>query len=180
MNGEGLIIRELELNDIKENLLDNYSRYQEINKAWCIENNKKIIKDMNMIEDWNYDAIQKVIKELKDNIMNHGKVFAAYIENKLIGFASLSGVLYGENNQYLKLSKIQVSNDCRGKGIGKKLFDCCIDEAKRHGAKKIYISGNPAVETQGFYKSIGCVDATWIDRRQVELEPYDCQLEYVL
>lgn len=126
MNGEGLIIRELELNDIRENLLDNYSRYQEINKVWCIENDKKIIKEMKMIEDWDYDMKHKVIKELKDNIINNGKVFAAYIENKLIGFASLSGVLYGQDNQYLKLSKIQVSKDCRGKGIGKKLFNCSI------------------------------------------------------
>ena len=43
---------------------------------------------------------------------------------------------------------------------------------------KLYISGHSAVETQAFYKAMGCVEAKEYNQKHVELEPYDCQLEY--
>ena len=68
----------------------------------------------------------------------------------------------------------------RGKGIGKILFHEAGRWAKEHGAEKLYISAHSAVESQAFYRSLGCVEAQVYSQEAVEKEPYDCQLEYNL
>jgi GNAT superfamily N-acetyltransferase len=76
--------------------------------------------------------------------------------------------------------QLHTSFEYRGKGIGKRLFDLCVLEAKSWGAKKLYISTHSADETQRFYRGIGCVDAVEINQKLADHEPFDCQLEYVL
>lgn len=51
---------------------------------------------------------------------------------------------------------------------------------KAQGAKKLYISAHSAVESQAFYKAMGCVEAQVYNQMHVEQEPCDCQLECVL
>ena len=68
----------------------------------------------------------------------------------------------------------------RGNGIGKTLFEMAAKWAKASGAKKLYISAHSSIETQAFYKSIGCIEALEYNKEHVENEPCDCQLEYNL
>ena len=75
---------------------------------------------------------------------------------------------------------IHVSNSYRHKGIGKKLFDFCVEKARDIGISKIYISANTAEESQRFYLGIGCKDAMEINKKLAEDEPYDRQMEYEL
>ena len=65
----------------------------------------------------------------------------------------------------------------RGQGVGKALFLAAKEWSKERGAKKLYISAHSAVESQAFYKAMGCVEAQVYNRKHVEEEPYDCQLE---
>lgn len=179
MNNKEIYVRELSIDDINENLLKFYSRYQEVNKVWRVENNRKVIKDISFIEDWDYEEKQAIIKALKEIILNDGAVFGAFEDKKLKGFASISGTLLGENKEYLQLLELHVSNDLRGKGIGKMLFKSCVEKANELGAEKLYISSHSSIETMSFYTRMGCVDAKWLYKYQVEIEPCDCQLEYV-
>ena len=48
------------------------------------------------------------------------------------------------------------------------------------GAGKLYISAHSAVESQAFYKAMGCVEAKEINAAHAEKEPFDCQLEFSL
>ncbi|MDO5551833.1 MAG: GNAT family N-acetyltransferase, partial [Lachnospiraceae bacterium] len=96
------------------------------------------------------------------------------------GFVSVESDLFGGTQRYLDLSSIHVSEDMRGRGIGKALFLAAKDWAKEHGARKLYISSHSAVESQAFYKAMGCVEAEVYHQGHVEREPYDCQLECVL
>ena len=41
-------------------------------------------------------------------------------------------------------------------------------------------SAHSSVESQAFYRKMGCVEAMVYNRQHVEAEPYDCQLECVL
>ena len=52
--------------------------------------------------------------------------------------------------------------------------------AKAKGAKKLYISAHSSVESQAFYKAIGCREAEEYSQPHVEKEPCDCQLEKIL
>lgn len=75
---------------------------------------------------------------------------------------------------------IHVSEDRRGQKIGEELFLAAKKWAAEHGAAKLYISVHSAVESQGFYKKMGCVEATVCHKGHVEKEPFDCQLECLL
>lgn len=45
------------------------------------------------------------------------------------------------------------------------------------GEEIIYISAHSSVESQAFYKAMGCVEAEEYSIKHVEKEPCDCQLE---
>lgn len=86
----------------------------------------------------------------------------------------------GSEGQYLDLTSLHVSEEQRGMGIGRKLFGLAALWAKERGAKKLYISGHSAVETQRFYEAMGCVDAVEPSKEHLRQEPYDRQLEFDL
>ncbi len=48
------------------------------------------------------------------------------------------------------------------------------------GGNKLYISSHSAVESQAFYKSMGCTEAKMYNKAHTEKEPFDVQLECVL
>ncbi len=57
------------------------------------------------------------------------------------------------------------------------LFMRAKEWAKENGANKLYISAHSAVESQLFYKAMGCTEAQVYNQEHVKAEPYDCQLE---
>ena len=95
----------------------------------------------------------------------------------LKGFVSVEPGLFGGEHRYLDLSSLHVSEDVRHEGIGRELFLAAKEWARRQGACKLYISAHSAVETQAFYRKMGCVEAELYHQEHVEREPYDCQLE---
>lgn len=101
----------------------------------------------------------------------------AFVHEELKGFVSVESGLFGSNREYLDLSSLHVSEDMRGKGIGRTLFRSAMDWARERGAAKLYISGHSAVESQAFYRAMGCVEAREYNQSHVEKEPCDCQLE---
>ena len=103
-----------------------------------------------------------------------------FMTGNLKGFVSVEPEIFGGEQGYCDLSSIHVSEDLRGKGIGQVLFHAARDWAKKKGGRKLYISAHSAVETQAFYKAMGCVEAQVYDPHHVEQEPYDCQLECAL
>ena len=113
-------------------------------------------------------------------IKDGGVVFGAFLEGQLKGFASVETEKKKKNQEYMDLSSIHVSEDMRGHGIGKQLFQLAAAWAKSNGGEKLYISAHSAVESQAFYHAMGCVEAVEYKKEHVEQEPYDRQLEYWL
>lgn len=107
-------------------------------------------------------------------------MFGAFREGVLKGFVSVEATIFGGEQNYLDLSSIHVSEDQRGRGIGKALFLAAGEWARKHGGRKLYISAHSAVESQAFYRAMGCAEAEVYHQGHVEAEPYDCQLEYRL
>ena len=107
-------------------------------------------------------------------------VFAAFNAESLAGFVSVENALFGRQKEYLQLSSIHVTFEGRGMGIGRKLFELAVNSARDMGAKKLYISAHSSIESQAFYKKLGCVEAVEYNEKLVAEEPCDCQLEFVL
>ena len=99
---------------------------------------------------------------------------------KKLVLLSVEAALFGREQKYLDLTSIHVSEDMRGLGIGRELFLSAKKWAKEKGASKLYISAHSSVESQAFYRKMGCVEAAVYNRQHVEAEPFDCQLECAL
>ncbi len=177
----GVYYRPLHADELNRELFRNFIRHQNVVKCRRKEDDKWVIKDAPFIDDWSEDDYQFLIKCLKNTVRTGGFVYAAFCSHSsgdlLKGFVSVEPTLFGGAQGYLDLSSIHVSEDMRGKGIGKSLFLAAKNWAKKKGGRKLYLSAHSAVETQAFYKAMGCVEAQEYDQHHVEQEPYDCQLE---
>ena len=172
--------RKINSDELCRDLFKDFIRHQKVTKCWRRVNNEWVIRDDPFIDDWSEADYQTLISCLKNTIATGGFVYAAFDEERLKGFVSVESGLFGGEQQYLDLSSIHVSEDMRAKGIGKSLFLAAREWAKNNGARKLYISAHSAVESQAFYKKMGCVEAVVYNQEHVENEPYDCQLECAL
>lgn len=172
--------RNLTEDEICPKLFLHFIRHQVVTKCWRKENGKWIIKDAPFIDDWQEQDYQTLTTCLKHTVQTGGLVQAAFCDGKLKGFVSVEPQFFGGTHNYLDLSSIHVSEDMRGEGIGAELFLAAKEWAKQKGAGKLYISAHSAVESQAFYKKMGCTEAQMYHSKHVEEEPYDCQLECVL
>lgn len=169
--------REIKINELNIDLFNTFQRRQVVTDCWRKENSQWIIKSAPFIDDWGNDEYKELIRCLTNTIMTGGLVYGAFINNELKGFVSIEGVFIGSNLEYMDLSSIHVSQDVRGQGIGKTLFLIAKRFAQENHAKKLYISAHSAVESQAFYRAMGCKEAEEYNLEHVEKEPYDCQLE---
>lgn len=172
--------RTLSADEICVELFQHFIRHQVVTKCWRKENNKWLVKDAPFIDDWTKADYQLLVSCLQNTVRCGGFVYAAFYDDKLKGFVSVEPEIFGGEQGYIDLSSIHASEDMRNKGIGKTLFLAAKDWARKKGAKKLYISSHSAVESQAFYKAMGCVEAQVYHQGHVEKEPYDCQLECLL
>lgn len=169
--------RSLREDEICRELFAGFIRHQNVTECWRREKGAWVIREDPFIDDWTEEEYETLVKCLRNTATTGGFVFAAFWEGVLKGFTSVEPGLFGGEQGYLDLSCIHVSEDMRGRGIGRELFLAAKDWARDHGGRKLYISAHSAVESQAFYKAMGCVEAKVYHPGHVEAEPYDCQLE---
>lgn len=172
--------RELTHDEIKTELFKDFIRRQIVTDCWRREEGEWVIKSDPFIDDWSEEDYAFLVSCLQNTVSTGGFVYGAFYHGALKGFVSAEGELFGGAQGYIDLSSIHVSEEMRGKGIGKTLFLAAKDFARKKGAKKLYISAHSAVESQAFYKKMGCAEAEVYNKEHVEKEPFDCQLECVL
>lgn len=165
---------------INTELFADFHRHQVVTKCHRKINGEWVIIDNPFVEDWGEKEFECLVECLKNTVRTGGVVFGAFDGSKLAGLASAENTFFGSSGQYLELSCIHVTEELRGKGVGKRLFRLICEWAKEKGAQKLYISAHSSVESQSFYKAMGCTEAEEYSPEHVEKEPFDCQLEYVL
>lgn len=169
--------RQLCENEIDRELFRNFVRRQRVRDCWRKIDGKWVIREAPFIDDWSEEDYAFLVTCLRNTVSTGGFVYGAFTGSALKGFTSVEPGLFGGDQRYLDLSSIHVSEDMRGEGIGKTLFLAAKEWSRQQGAGKLYISAHSAVETQAFYKAMGCVEAQVYHQGHVEREPFDCQLE---
>ncbi len=172
--------RELDETALCPELFADFHRRQVVTKCWRRENGVWCIRDAPFVDDWTQADYQFLLDCLRHTVREGGFVYAAFAGGRLKGFVSVEPQPFGRAGDYLDLSSLHVSEELRGQGIGRTLFLAAKAWARAKGAGKLYISAHSAVESQAFYRAMGCVEALEYNRAHVEQEPYDCQLECVL
>ena len=169
--------RNISADEINRALFSSFIRRQTVVKCVRRENGVWVVRDDPFIDDWSEDDYRFLIKCLRRTVTSGGFLQGAFSDEQLKGFVSVEPELFGKKSNYLDLSSLHVSADFRGKGIGRALFEAAKRFAAQKGAEKLYISSHSAVETQAFYKKMGCVDAEEPNEKHVAKEPFDRQLE---
>jgi len=129
-----------------------------------------ILVECKYTEDWNLNKKRSVAKQIsRDDYIT----YIALDNDKVVGFISLLKQL---NGPYMILDMMQVSSECRGQGIGRRLFQAGKDEARKNGAEALYISACSSKETIAFYRAMGS-DLTSDPIKEIaEEEPFDLQM----
>lgn len=152
------------------NSLDNYHRKQDVKKVYRKYCGDYILLDCEYTEDWDAEKRRSVAKAIS------GDDYITYLAldgDRVVGFIGLIKQLEG---LYMILDMMQVSEEYRGRGIGKLLFGKGKEEALKAGAEALYISANSSEETIAFYKAMGSRLADCPIKRIAEDEPYDLQM----
>jgi predicted GNAT superfamily acetyltransferase len=119
---KNIIAKELSKDDIQENMLKNFIRYQEVRKSYRKINNEWKIIDNKYIEDWAENEKRNIINDIKNILENNeGYVFGIYKNKNLIGFSILLNKKFGSEKQYIQLDVMVISYKYRNKGYGKML-----------------------------------------------------------
>lgn len=169
--------RQLNKNEIDRELFHSFIRHQKVEKCWRRIEGEWVIRDAPFIDDWSEEDYQILVSCLRNTVSTGGFVYAVFMDHCLKGFVSVENGLFGGEQKYMDISSLHVSEDMRGKGIGKALFLAAKEWSRKKGAGKLYISAHSAVETQAFYKAMGCAEAQIYHQGHVEQEPFDCQME---
>lgn len=177
---EMITYRALEEGEICRALFGAFIRHQVVDLCLRRENGGWAVRPDPFVDDWSEEYYGILVDCLRNTVKTGDVVYGAFRGQELKGFASVESEIFGGENRYLDLTSLHVSEDLRRHGIGGELFHMAARWAAGHGASKLYISSHSAVETQGFYRGAGCVDAAQPNPAHVESEPFDCQLEYSL
>lgn len=173
--------RSINEDELHDEFLKDFERYQEVKNDWAKVNGEFVLKFNAHIENWSEEKkIQKVNKTFKDILESEGILFGAFENEKLIGFAGCGGLKFGSKKQYIQLTELHVSYKHRGWGIGRKLFEYCIEYAEELSVENLYIVASSSEESQIAYKKLGCVYATEIQPTLFEQDPDDIHMEFSL
>jgi len=114
------------------------------------------------------EQVTNTVSDMEKDAFGKNPAFDFYVaemKNKIVGIAVYFVKYSTWKGKGIYLDDLLVTESCRGKGIGKKLFDQIIVEAKNINAKQLHWQvldwNTPAIE---FYKKYGAsVDAEWLD-----------------
>jgi predicted N-acetyltransferase YhbS len=109
-----------------------------------------------------------------------GWFYGLFDGDRPVGVAVLENQFIGWPADQLQLKFLHVGNGYRDQGLGRRLFELAAGEARRRGARRLYISATPSQHTIDFYLGLGCTVAPEPDAGLFALEPEDIHLEYLL
>lgn len=161
-------------------LLQAFRRDQQVTQSFRKRNGGWVLEDTPFFEQWDATKKQHITGALLACLGEGGGVAACFAGTRCVGWAAVLARRFGTRQQYVNLSLLHVSSECRGQGLGRQLFERAKAIAASLGAQKLYISAHAAKETQAFYRRMGCREAAEIDPGLFAKEPDDCHLECTL
>lgn len=132
------------------------------------------------ITGWHADEVEKYTPLLHECHQRGGWFCAAFDGATLAGVAVLDPQRLGSQGEQVQLKFLHVSRNYRSAGLGMRLFELASQQARRWGARRLYISATPSQHTVDFYTRCGAYLAPQPDPALFALEPEDIHLLYDL
>ena len=127
--------------EFREFTPEDEAAFRALNEAWIVRHFALEPKDVATLAD------------PRGSILNRGgRIFVADREGVVVGCCALQAMGPGE----FEVSKMTVSEQVRGSGIGRRLLAYVIAEAKVSGARRLYLETNRQLVTAiGLYHALG-------------------------
>lgn len=156
-------------------------RSESIDAMYRLENGALVLhREHHDVEGWPPGEPEKYTPMLEACFDRGGWFQGLFDEGRLIGVAVLDNRFIGQPRDQLQLSFLHVSRSYRDMGWGRRLFESACAEAKRRGARRMYVSATPSEHTVRFYLSMGCAVSLEPDAELLALEPDDIHFECVV
>jgi predicted N-acetyltransferase YhbS len=153
-------------------------RSETIDGMYRLDNGELVLEQVHHdVEGWPPGEAEKYTPLLEDSYDHGGWFYGLFDGQRVVGVAVLENRFIGRNKDKLQLAFLHVSHHYRHRGLGRRLFDLARAEARRRGAKKMYISATPSEHTIDFYRMAGCRLSPEPDPELFALEPEDIHLE---
>jgi GNAT superfamily N-acetyltransferase len=119
------------------------------------------------------DAVTNTVKDMEEDGFGKKSVFdfhVAIVDEKIVGIAIYFVKYSTWVGKGLYLDDLMVTEKMRGKGIGQKLFNAFMEEAKKINAKQVHWQvldwNTPAID---FYKKMNAsIEPQWRDCKMLE------------
>lgn len=156
-------------------------RTEEITHIWYVRDDEMVLEEEHWhLTGWPPDELPRQREHLRECMESGGSAWGAFDGERLVGIAVLDGRWYGTAGETLDMYFMHVSNGYRHQGIGKLLTELVKERAREMGAKRLFVSGLPSLNTIGFYMAMGFDRAREVDPRLYEREPDDVHMDMEL
>lgn len=180
---ENIVLREVAYGEITEDWLDSFERYQESTQWYHYEGDELVLGEEWFVDDWDLEEKREKAAFIRQSLTEGAALIAAFHTPELCQGADNAGtaresaaasntmdpaqaetlagftlVLPPVKDGYAELSKLHVARSMRHKGLGRALFLEAKRAARAMGAQWLFMATNPAMETQQFYRAVGCED----------------------
>ena len=118
-------------------------------------------------------SVASLVKFCGEHLERNGRLYGAFDGDNLAGIGLIQ---HGIGEGMAQLAFLHVSNGYRRNGIGRRIADELIREAKKEGASRMYVSATPSGSAVGFYKSLGFMPTDTPIPELYELEPEDIHM----
>lgn len=153
-------------------------RREVIENIYYLEHGELVLKPEHYdVQGWPPGDRELYTPLLLDCFDRGGWFHGLFAGERLVAAACLDSKLIGPRRDLLQLKELHVSREYRGRGLGRQLFQLASAEARRRGAKRLYISATPSEHTIHFYLQLGCRPIAQPDPELFALEPEDIHLE---
>ncbi|MFS0722386.1 GNAT family N-acetyltransferase [Paenibacillus sp. 1P07SE] len=172
-----IIFRKLSVHDAIQ--LGDIDRSEYIELIYRMEDNQLVEdkEDPHECPSWTEDMLDELKERFVDELANGGTAYGAFDQDTLVGFGVLAHKFRGDCKDQLQIDLMYVSRAYRRKGIGTRILDELSNEARKKGAKSLYISSTETQSAVSFYRNNGSRITQQVDEELFEKEPLDIHME---
>jgi ribosomal protein S18 acetylase RimI-like enzyme len=172
-------IRRLDPDEVHR--FEEIDRTEDITHIWYVRDGEMVLEEEHWhMTGWPPDGLAGHHRHLGECMDSGGAAWGAFDGERLVGIAVLDGRWYGGARDTLDMYFLHVSDGYRHQGIGRTLTELAKERARELGAKRLFVSGLPSINTIRFYRAVGFERAGEVDPTLAEREPEDIHMELPL
>lgn len=175
----GISYRELSAHEVGR--FEEIDRTEDIDHVYYLREGQLVLEEEHWhMTGWLPDELPGNHGHIRECMDAGGAAWGAFDDDRMVGIAVLDGRWYGGSGDTLDMYFLHVGHGHRHQGIGRRLTDLVKARARDMGARRLFVSGLPSLNTIRFYQAMGFDLAGDPDPLLAEREPDDIHMDMML